>query len=163
MTSNLKPKAECEGNKEKCSNKSCPLFGTLGREGRDGKRRVAGCGDPVARGKRNRAKGDAKARRARQTLGIAGANTRHEEHWGGAFRVEVKAGKQIAPIWTHVKTEIASAPLSQHQMSRLIHAVEIMPPAQRATRLVAVSAAHMTTMSKTFFRDSRFIIPPVLI
>jgi hypothetical protein len=100
MTSNLKPKAECEGNKEKCSNKSCPLFGTLGREGRDGKRRVAGCGDPVARGKRNRAKGDAKARRARQTLGISGANTRHEEHWGGAFRVEVKAGKQIAPMWT---------------------------------------------------------------
>lgn len=98
--SNLKPKAECEGNRDKCSVDSCPLFGTLGTAGRDGKRRVKGCGDPVARGKRNRAKGDAKARRARKALGIAGANTRHEEHWGGAFRVEVKAGKQVAPMWT---------------------------------------------------------------
>lgn len=97
---NLKPKADCEGNKDKCSNDNCPLFGTLGKAGRDGKRRVKGCNDPVARGKRNRAKGDSKARRARKTLGIAGANTRHEEHWGGAFRVEVKAGKQIEPIWT---------------------------------------------------------------
>lgn len=100
MTDNLKPKAECEGNRDKCSIENCPLFGTLGIQGRDGKRRVKGCGDPVARGKRNRAKGDAKARRARKALGIAGANTRHEEHWGGAFRVEVKAGKQVAPIWT---------------------------------------------------------------
>lgn len=98
--SNLKPKAECEGNKEKCTSTDCPLFGTLGKTGRDGKRRVKGCNDPVARGKRNRAKGDSKARRARKTLGIGGANTRHEEHWGGAFRVEVKAGKQIDPIWT---------------------------------------------------------------
>lgn len=97
---NLKPKADCEGNKDKCSNDNCPLFGTLGKAGRDGKRRVKGCNDPVARGKRNRAKGDSKARRARKTLGIAGPNTRHEEHWGGAFRVEVKAGKQIEPIWT---------------------------------------------------------------
>jgi len=97
---NLKPKADCEGNKDKCSAENCPLFGTLGKAGRDGKRRVKGCNDPVARGKRNRAKGDSKARRARKTLGIAGANTRHEEHWGGAFRVEVKAGKQIEPIWT---------------------------------------------------------------
>jgi len=96
----LKPKADCEGNRDRCTNASCPLFGTLGTAGRDGKRRVKGCGDPVARGKRNRAKGDAKARRARKALGISGANTRHEEHWGGAFRVEVKAGKQIEPIWT---------------------------------------------------------------
>jgi hypothetical protein len=98
--SNLKPKADCQGNRDKCSNDACPLFGTLGKAGKDGKRRVKGCNDPVARGKRNRAKGDSKARRARKTLGIAGANTRHEEHWGGAFRVEVKAGKQVEPIWT---------------------------------------------------------------
>jgi hypothetical protein len=98
--SNFKPMADCEGNRDKCTNERCPLYGVLGRVGRDGKRRVAKCGDPAARGKRNRAKGDAKARRARKTLGIGGANTRHEEHWGGAFRVEVKAGKQIAPIWT---------------------------------------------------------------
>jgi hypothetical protein len=51
-------------------------------------------------GKRNRAKGDAKARKARKALGIGGANTRHEELWGGAFRIEVKAGAQINPIAT---------------------------------------------------------------
>jgi hypothetical protein len=98
---NLKPKAECEGRRDKCTlAEKCPLFGTLGSAGRDGKRRVKGCGDPVARGKRNRQKGDAKARRARKALGIAGANTRHEEHWGGEVRVEIKAGKQVSPIYT---------------------------------------------------------------
>ena len=100
MTDNLKPKADCEGIKEKCTNDSCPVFGTLGKPSRDGKRRVKGCGDPVARGKRNRSKGDSKARKARKALNIAGANTRHEEHWGGALRIEVKAGKQIQPIYT---------------------------------------------------------------
>lgn len=93
-------KGECQGNREKCNNAKCPVFGTLGRPGRDGKRRIRGCGDPQARGKRNRAKGDGKARRARKVLGITGANTRHEEHWGGSLRVEVKAGAQISPIAT---------------------------------------------------------------
>jgi len=27
-------------------------------------------------------------------------NSRHEEVWGGAIRVEVKAGKQVQPIYT---------------------------------------------------------------
>jgi hypothetical protein len=27
-------------------------------------------------------------------------NSRHEEHWGGGVRVEIKAGKQVSPIWT---------------------------------------------------------------
>lgn len=94
-------KGECGGRREKCSlGDGCPKFGLLGRAGRDGKRRVKGCGDPVARGKRNRAKGDAKARRARKMLGIGGANTRHEELWAGAVRVEVKSGAQIEPIAT---------------------------------------------------------------
>jgi hypothetical protein len=96
----LKPKAECEGNRDKCSAEGCPLYGTLGKAARDGLRRVKGCDDPVARGRRNRAKGDSKARKARKALGIAGANTRHEEHWGGVCRLEVKAGKQIEPIAT---------------------------------------------------------------
>lgn len=100
MTDYLKSKGECEGNKEKCNAEGCPLFGTLGKVGRDGKRRIKGCGDPVARGRRNRAKGDSKARKARKALGIGGANTRHEEHWGGYLRVEVKAGKQVEPIAT---------------------------------------------------------------
>ncbi len=96
-------KGECEGNQTKCTLDGCPRFGTLGREGRDGKRRVKGCGDPVARGRRNRTKGDSKARRARKKLGLAAtgnAGTRHEEHWGGMFRVEVKAGAQVGPIGT---------------------------------------------------------------
>lgn len=101
MEPNLKPKADCEGNRDKCAlGEACPKFGTLGKAGRDGKRRVSGCGDPVARGKRNRQKGDSKARRARKQLGITGVNSRHEEHWGGEVRVEIKAGKQVSPIWT---------------------------------------------------------------
>ena len=98
--SNLKPKAHCEGNQDKCNAEGCPLFGTLGVVSRDGKRRIKGCGDPTARGKRNRSKGDSKARKARTALGIGGVNSRHEEHWGGAVRVEVKAGAQINPIAT---------------------------------------------------------------
>jgi hypothetical protein len=31
------------------------------------------------------------------------AGTRHEEHWGGMFRVEVKAGAQINAIWTRFR------------------------------------------------------------
>jgi hypothetical protein len=96
-------KGYCEGNEEKCSVDLCPKFATLGRPGRDGKRRVKGCGDPVARGKRNRAKGDSKARRARKKLGLVATGhqgSRHEEDWSGRFRVEVKAGAQVGPIAT---------------------------------------------------------------
>lgn len=94
-------KGECGGNRDRCAlGDRCPLYGTLGRPDRHGARRIRGCGDPAARGKRNRAKGDSKARRARKTLGVAGANSRHEEHWAGALRLEVKAGAQVSPIAT---------------------------------------------------------------
>ncbi len=96
-------KGECQGNRDRCNLPDCPKFGLLGRVGRDGKRRVKGCNDPVARGKRNRSKGDAKARRARKKLGLFAtgkAGSRHEEHWTGAFRVESKAGAQVGPIAT---------------------------------------------------------------
>jgi hypothetical protein len=94
-------KGECQGDQDRCSLKDkCPIYGLLMKEGRDGKKRVRGCGDPRARGKRNRAKGDSKARRARKKLGISGANSRHEEHWGGHLRLEVKAGAQVGPIAT---------------------------------------------------------------
>ena len=93
-------KGECQGDHDKCSNDACPLYGTLGREDRKGKRRVKGCGDPAARGRRNRRKGDSKARRARKKLGLGGHLTRHEENWGGAFRTEIKAGAQVGPIAT---------------------------------------------------------------
>jgi hypothetical protein len=85
------------------------LFGTLGREDRQGKRRIKGCGDPAARGRRNRRKGDSKARRARKKLGLGGHLTRHEENWGGAFRVEVKAGAQIGPIATRFQSAKAQS------------------------------------------------------
>lgn len=99
--SDLPRKGECQGDVDRCSLKDkCPAFGLLGKPGRDGKRRVKGCGDPRARGKRNRAKGDSKARRARKMLGIPGANTRHEELWGGPARVEVKSGSFATPIQT---------------------------------------------------------------
>lgn len=93
-------KGECEGNQEKCNSEGCPRFGTLGRPSRDGRRRIRNCGDPTARGKRNRTKGDAKARRARRKLGLGGHLTRHEENWGGLVRTEIKAGKQVGPIHT---------------------------------------------------------------
>lgn len=107
-------KGECGGNRDRCTlGAQCPKFGLLGRPARDGARRVKGCGDPVARGKRNRAKGDSKARRARKMLGIAGANTRHEELWGGAVRVEIKAGAQIEPIATRYR--LAEQQSEQHR------------------------------------------------
>lgn len=93
-------KGDCQGNKDKCSAAGCPLYGNLGKVNRDGNRRIKGCGDPTARGKRNRSKGDSKARKARKTLGIGGVNSRHEELWGGDIRVEVKAGAQVKPLAT---------------------------------------------------------------
>lgn len=96
-------KGDCQGNRDKCNLPECPKFGLLGKAGRDGRRRVKGCNDPVARGKRNRTKGDNKARKARRALGLSAtgkAGTRHEEHWGGMLRVEVKAGAQVHAIAT---------------------------------------------------------------
>jgi hypothetical protein len=90
-----KIKGDCE-----CGSDECTLWGTLKRPDRQGRRHVRGCTCPVCRGKNNRAKGDAKARRARQSLNIPGANSRHEEVWGGEVRVEVKAGAQIRPAIT---------------------------------------------------------------
>ena len=91
----------CEGNKEKCTVDGCPKFGTLGREARDGKRRVKGCNDPVARGKNSRRKGLKKQRDARKRLGVAPSHKfgdANEERWQDEiFANEVKAGKQIQP------------------------------------------------------------------
>jgi hypothetical protein len=78
----------------------CGLFGTPKKKPL-GHIRMCTC--PRCTGKRNRAKGDSKARQARKALGIAGVNSRHEEVWGGNLRVEVKAGAQVNPIWTRFK------------------------------------------------------------
>jgi hypothetical protein len=85
-------KGDCE-----CGDERCTLYGTLRKPDRAGKRHVRGCPCRSCLGRRNRSKGDSKARRARILLGIPGANSRHEEVWGGDVRVEVKAGAQVRP------------------------------------------------------------------
>ena len=100
-------KGFCEGNRDRCNaivnGMPCPLFGTLTKPSRDGKRRVKYCNDAVAKGRRNRRKGDKKASDVRRALNLKGANTRHEEHWGGILRVEVKSGAQVQPIETRFR------------------------------------------------------------
>lgn len=94
----LKVKAECA-----CG---CGLYGTP-RQRPEG--HIRGCSCARCRGKRNRAKGDAKARKARKALGITGVNSRHEELWGGEIRVEVKAGAQVKPVFTaYLRCEVQS-------------------------------------------------------
>lgn len=89
----LKDKADCG-----CG---CGLYGTLKKPNRAGVQCVRGCKScPSCRGRQSRAKGDRKALKARKALGIPGANTRHEELWGGSLRIESKAGAQVGPILT---------------------------------------------------------------
>lgn len=111
-------KGYCGGRHDDC--KLCrqgdePLFGTLLKPSRDGKRRVKGCGDPVARGKRNRAKGDSKARRARKVLSLSGPATRHEELWRGGVLTEIKAGRAggANQVWTQYRNSRAQAEASR--------------------------------------------------
>jgi hypothetical protein len=56
------------------------------------------------RGLRNKQKGRRKQNLARKKLKLPDTKFRslmgNEESWGGLVRVEVKAGKQIQPIWT---------------------------------------------------------------
>jgi len=100
----VKDEGQCDGDSRHCPKcYEIVAIGRLGKPGRDGKRRIKGCNDPVARGRRNRTKGDTKARVARKQLGLSAtgkAGSRHEEHWTGAFRTEVKAGAQVGPIAT---------------------------------------------------------------
>lgn len=88
-------------NKAECGC-GCGQFGTLrAKPWRDGVVCVRrGCDCPRCRGKRNRQRGDSKARRARKVLAIPGANSRHEENWSGALRIEVKAGGIVAPAFS---------------------------------------------------------------
>ncbi len=112
-------KGHCQGRADRCTAPDCkpksPKFGGLRRASRDGRRRVTGCGDPTGVGKANRDKGDRQTRKVRKRLGLGGANTRHEEHFGGIIRVEVKAGAQIAPVWTRYRhAEAQSEPHRPH-------------------------------------------------
>lgn len=103
VTPNLKPDGygPCQ-----CGHDRCRKDGEL-REGRLRKphaktlrRHVYDCKCPSCTSKRSNGKGNREGARARKALKIPGANTRHEELWGGSLRVEVKAGKQIAPAVT---------------------------------------------------------------
>jgi len=123
-------KGDCEGNQDRCTLNDCRLFGTLGRPGRDGKRRVRGCGDPVARGKNNRRKGLKKQRDARKRLGVAPSNKfgdSNEENWQGSFFAnECKAGKQIQAAvnaWLRIEAQILSNDVavgSRHKPARAV-------------------------------------------
>ena len=131
-------KGECQGNRDRCtlaySTDSvaavCPLFGTLGRPSRDGKRRIRGCGDAVARGKNSRRKGLAKQRDARKRLGVAPSHKfgdANEENWQDVmFANEVKAGKQIQPAvtaWLRIEAQVQSNDVaigSRHKPCRAI-------------------------------------------
>lgn len=82
-------------------NCGCGKEGTFrAKPWRDGTLCVTRCDCRRCLGRRVRAKGDSKARKARKALGIPGANSRHEEVWGGPVRVEVKAGAQVKPAIT---------------------------------------------------------------
>jgi hypothetical protein len=89
-------KGECDGNKDKCSRDDCPLFGTLLKPNKDGKQRIRGCGDPVARGGRSRRQGKRAQRAVANKLGIpTGIDGGNEETWRSSLRIEVKHGKQV--------------------------------------------------------------------
>lgn len=88
----LKTKAECG-----CG---CSLFGTPKKNGH-----VRGCHCVSCRNRNNKRKGQSKQRAGAKAVGITinrlGAG--HEENYGGALRVEVKAGAQVGPIDTRYR------------------------------------------------------------
>lgn len=104
-------KGECEGDRDRCTVEACPKFGTLTKPSRDGKRRVKGCGDPVARNRRNKQSGQRKQRAAAKVLGVplSGLGAGHEENWRGAVLVEVKSGAQVKPVATRYRNARAQA------------------------------------------------------
>lgn len=99
VTPLLKVKVDCP-----CPLESCTLYGTPKRNGH-----IKGCKCVRCRNNNNAKKGNREGARARKALNIPGANSRHEELWGGSLRVEVKAGGQIAPAYTaYVRCELQS-------------------------------------------------------
>lgn len=111
----LKEKIFCEGDQEKCSATGCPLFGTPGRPARDDKRRIRGCADKVAMGRRSKRKGGKKQSAAARAVGIPRTNLApgHEEHFGGQLRIEVKSGKQVGPIDTRYRLARAQSEIAR--------------------------------------------------
>lgn len=97
-------KGECQGDKSRCAltkTGTCPLYGTLLKPSRDGNRRIRGCGDPAARGKRNKQKGQRAQRKVANKLGVpTGFGGGNEETWQSSLRLEVKSGAQVRPAVT---------------------------------------------------------------
>lgn len=112
-------KGVCDGRKDQCSLSAgdgvCPLFGTLVKPARDGLRRVKGCGDPVARGKRNKQKGSRKQAAAARAVGVpvTSLHPGHEEWMRGEVRIEVKAGLKAKPIHTQYLASRAQSDASK--------------------------------------------------
>lgn len=94
-------KAECEGDREKCSRDDCPIFGKPLKPNKDGKRRIRGCGDKVAKGTRARRSGKRAQRKVANALNIpTGIDGGNEETWRSSLRIEVKSGAQVRPAVT---------------------------------------------------------------
>jgi hypothetical protein len=108
-------KGFCEGERDRCTGDTCPVFGRLLPFSRDGRRRVQGCDDPSARGRRNRRKGQRKQSAAARAIGIPRTNLKpgHEEHFQGAVRVEIKAGAQVKPIDTRFRAYKAQSDVAK--------------------------------------------------
>lgn len=108
-------KGPCEGNQEKCSRTDCPMYGTLMKPNRDGKRRIRGCEDPAARGRRNRRSGQKRQAKAARAIGVpkTAIAPGDEENFQGAVRVEVKSGAQVGPIITRYRLAEAQSEASR--------------------------------------------------
>lgn len=104
-------KGDCEGDRSRCTVDDCPKFGRLVKPSKDGKRRVKGCGDPVARGKRNKRSGQRKQRAAAKVLRVPlnGLGSGHEENWPSVVLTEVKSGAQVKPVATRYRNARAQA------------------------------------------------------
>lgn len=90
----------CEGRQERCAADDCPIYGTFqGKRWRDGRRRVKGCGDPVAVGSRSNRRGHRRQNDVARAFGIPARYD--EETLGGPVRLEVKSGaRDSGPVVT---------------------------------------------------------------
>lgn len=133
----LKDKADCE-----CGDERCTLYGTLGKEDRQGRRHVRGCPCPSCRGRRNNKQGKAKQRKAARQLGIGDGRfvPANEENWAGLFANEVKSGKQVGPItnwFTRVEHQVVANQPDHGALRRPTRAVA-MPDGWGDDGIVAV-------------------------
>lgn len=122
----LKNKDDCNGDREHCTNESCPVFGRVLATGK-----VKGCQDPDARRGLNRVNGLKKQAKAKKQLGIPDSKYRgrdgNEENWADVlFANEVKSGAQVSPIATwflRVETQALTAQISIGSARRPVRAV----------------------------------------